>query len=126
MLNRQKKSGVNRRHDDGQTGDVLLKPVKTGSRTGQYVEIQNVLLVRCEEPGGGACPETVCRLVCDKDAIAFAAGDVLVNTGLCAGCAERGVEPLPACIGQCTAAPRKTLHTASTDEKRRRAAEAFV
>jgi hypothetical protein len=104
MLNRQKNSAVNRRHDDVQTGGVLL--------------------VRCEEEGG-ACTE-FCRLACDKDAIAFAAGDVLVDTGLCTGCAERGGEPLPACIGRCTVAPQKTLHTASTDEKRRRAAEALI
>ena len=88
-----------------------------------------VLLVRCEEPGGGACREAPCRLSCDKNALAFVAGDVLVNTGLCTGCPKkgegqgRGPEQIPGCIDRCTAAPQKTINAASPDEKRRRAAQ---
>ena len=104
---RQHNSGNNRQNENAPTGAVLL--------------------VRCEEPDGGACREAPCRLSCKKDALAFVAGDVLVNTGLCTGCPEKGQgegsEQLPGCIDRCAAAPQKTINTSSPDEKRRRAAQ---
>jgi ferredoxin len=62
-----------------------------------------------------------CVLSCDKNAIAYVMGDLLIDVSECAACSGYG--DLPSCVQACPhSADKVILEQVSVEEKRRRSA----
>jgi ferredoxin len=64
-----------------------------------------------------------CVLSCDKNAIAYVMGDLLIDVSECAACSGYGGVGLPSCVQACPNSTDKViLEQVGVEEKRRRSA----
>jgi Fe-S-cluster-containing hydrogenase component 2 len=60
-----------------------------------------------------------CVVSCEKEALSFFYGNIMVDTEKCAGCASYTAGTLPACIDGCGNAEVKTVIKARTAAQKR-------